>query len=153
MDGLLIALFGAKMDSFWSFRSFAGIYILIIVICYAAFVYRRSLCGIEKRRIDNLYATCYNWDVKKADAYYFFTYKVFRIRISMDILHAPIYHGRPENCNGRMEKEVRTYDLLMMPGEKKFQTKLVSRQLGVSRLSFAPEKFLPAVQHDVIYVD
>lgn len=109
----------------------------------------------------------------------------------MDILHAPIYHGRPENCNGRMEKEVRTYDLLdllaipylrmdhealptidachdvdmrlnthvcknlflcntsktsfyllMMPGEKKFQTKLVSRQLGVSRLSFAPEKFL-----------
>lgn len=59
------------MDSFWSFRSFAGIYILIIVICYAAFVYRRSLCGIEKRRIDNLYATCYNWDVKKTDAYYF----------------------------------------------------------------------------------
>ncbi len=29
-----------------------------------------------------------------------------------------------------------------MPGEKKFQTKLVSRQLGVARLSFAPEEYL-----------
>ncbi len=30
----------------------------------------------------------------------------------------------------------------MMPGEKKFQTKLVSRQLGIARLSFAPEEYM-----------
>ncbi len=109
----------------------------------------------------------------------------------MDILHTPIYKGRPENCSGRLEKEIRTYDLLdelcipyvridhealptieachdvdtrldihvcknlflcntqktifymlMMPGEKKFQTKVVSKQLGVARLSFAPEEFM-----------
>ncbi len=32
--------------------------------------------------------------------------------------------------------------LLIMPGDKKFQTKIVSKQLGVARLSFAPEEFL-----------
>lgn len=32
--------------------------------------------------------------------------------------------------------------LLVMPGRKKFQTKLVSKQLGVARLSFAPETYL-----------
>ena len=109
----------------------------------------------------------------------------------MDILHTPIYEGRPEDCSGRLEKEIRTYDLLdslsipylridhealptieachdvdtrlnihvcknlflcntqktsfymlMMPGEKKFQTKVVSKQLGVARLSFAPEEYM-----------
>ena len=109
----------------------------------------------------------------------------------MDILHATIWEGRPEDPAGRLEKELRAYDLLdslgicyqridhealptieacqdvdtrlnthvcknlflcntqktnfyllMMPGEKKFQTKLVSRQLGVARLSFAPEEYL-----------
>ena len=30
----------------------------------------------------------------------------------------------------------------MMPGEKKFQTKIVSKQLGVARLSFAPEEYM-----------
>ena len=30
----------------------------------------------------------------------------------------------------------------MMPGEKKFRTKIVSKQLGVARLSFAPEEFM-----------
>ena len=32
--------------------------------------------------------------------------------------------------------------MLMMPGEKKFRTKIVSKQLGVARLSFAPEEFM-----------
>lgn len=32
--------------------------------------------------------------------------------------------------------------LLVMPGDKKFQTKIVSKQLGVARLSFATEDFL-----------
>lgn len=32
--------------------------------------------------------------------------------------------------------------LLVMPGDKKFQTKIVSKQLGVARLSFAPEEYL-----------
>lgn len=109
----------------------------------------------------------------------------------MDILHAPVYEGRPTDPAGRLEKELHTYDLLdslqipyqridhealptieacrdvdtrlgihvcknlflcntqktafyllMMPGEKKFQTKLVSKQLGVARLSFAPEEYM-----------
>ena len=99
--------------------------------------------------------------------------------------------GRPENNNGRLDKEIRVYDfldelgieferidhetamtmeacedidaaleaticknlflcnrqktnfyLLMMPGEKKFKTKEVSKQLGVARLSFADETFM-----------
>lgn len=109
----------------------------------------------------------------------------------MDILHTPIFEGRPENTADRLEKEIRTYDLLdslgisyrridheamptieachdvdarlgihicknlflcntrktdfyllMMPGEKKFQTKIVSKQLGIARLSFAPEEYM-----------
>ena len=32
--------------------------------------------------------------------------------------------------------------LLVMPGAKKFQTKVVSKLLGVARLSFAPEEYL-----------
>ncbi len=100
-----------------------------------------------------------------------------------------LYRGRPEDCTGRLEKEVRTYDLLdaldipfyrtdhepawnmevcnvidavlgvlicknlflcnrqktrfyllLMPGDKPFQTRNLSRQLGISRLSFgSPE--------------
>ncbi|MBR5976027.1 MAG: prolyl-tRNA synthetase associated domain-containing protein [Clostridiales bacterium] len=98
-----------------------------------------------------------------------------------------LYKGRPENTEGRLEREVRTYDfldrlgisylrtdheradnmaacneidavldvvicknlflcnkqgtrfyLLMMPGDKKFRTKELSKQIGSSRLSFAP---------------
>lgn len=109
----------------------------------------------------------------------------------MDILHTPIFEGRPDNTTNRLDKEIRTYDLLdslhipyqridheamptieachdvdkrlgihvcknlflcntqktnfyllMMPGEKKFQTKVVSKQLGVARLSFAPEEYM-----------
>lgn len=97
--------------------------------------------------------------------------------------------GRPADCEGRLDKEIRTYDfldhlgiayqrldheaaetmegcreidealqaticknlflcnrqetqfyLLMMPGDKKFKTKDLSRELGVSRLSFASEE-------------
>ena len=108
----------------------------------------------------------------------------------MDILHAPVYEGRPTDTANRLEKELRAYDLLdsldmtylrmdhdalptieacqdvdtrlnthvcknlflcntqktsfyllMMPGEKKFQTKVVSKQLGIARLSFAPEEY------------
>ncbi|MCM1500621.1 MAG: prolyl-tRNA synthetase associated domain-containing protein [Clostridium sp.] len=100
-------------------------------------------------------------------------------------------NGRPVDCNGRLEKEVRTYDfldklgieykrldheaamamevceeidkalqaticknlflcnrqetdfyLLMMPGDKKFKTKDLSKELGVSRLSFAKESYM-----------
>lgn len=100
-----------------------------------------------------------------------------------------LYHGRPENTEGRQEREVRVYDfldqlgieywrtdhrqeaytmedcvdvdsvleaticknlflcnrqqtkfyLLMMPGDKKFKTKELSKQLGIARLSFADE--------------
>lgn len=100
--------------------------------------------------------------------------------------------GRPTDCSGRLEREVRIYDLLdklgieyertdhekantmekcneidkildtiicknlflcnrqqtefyllMMPGDKPFKTKYITKQLGCSRLSFAPsEKML-----------
>ncbi|MCC8151968.1 MAG: prolyl-tRNA synthetase associated domain-containing protein [Lachnospiraceae bacterium] len=99
--------------------------------------------------------------------------------------------GRPVSNEGRMEKEIRAYDLLdslyisyqrvdheaamnmevceaidlalqaticknlflcnrqetdfyllMMPGTKKFKTKDLSKQLGVSRLSFASEEYM-----------
>ncbi len=100
--------------------------------------------------------------------------------------------GRPTDCSGRLEREVRVYDLLdklgieyertdheeantmekcneidkildtiicknlflcnrqqtefyllMMPGDKPFKTKHITKQLGCSRLSFAPsEKML-----------
>lgn len=102
-----------------------------------------------------------------------------------------LHKGRPITKERRLDKEVRTYDLLdelnieywrvdhepamtieachdvekvlgtaicknlflcntqktnfyllVMPGHKKFQTKVVSKQLGVARLSFAPEEFL-----------
>lgn len=102
-----------------------------------------------------------------------------------------LMEGRPENCAGRLEKEIRTYDfldqlgvayqridhpetmtmeaceavdrvlraticknlflcnrqetdfyLLMMPGEKKFRTKDLSKCLGVARLSFAKEEYM-----------
>ncbi len=97
-----------------------------------------------------------------------------------------LYHGRPDNTEGRLEREVRTYDfldnlgieyartdhepantmeacndidavlgvlicknlflcnrqktnyyLLMMPGDKKFKTKELSKQINSARLSFA----------------
>lgn len=96
-----------------------------------------------------------------------------------------LYCGRPEDCTGRLEKEIKTYDLLdslnipfqrtdhapattmevcniidaalevlicknlflcnrqktkfyllLMPGDKPFKTKNLSKQLGVARLSF-----------------
>lgn len=37
--------------------------------------------------------------------------------------------------------------LLMMPGEKKFKTKELSRQIGSARLSFAPEEFMEEYLH------
>ncbi|MEE8886279.1 MAG: prolyl-tRNA synthetase associated domain-containing protein [Eubacteriales bacterium] len=102
-----------------------------------------------------------------------------------------VYSGRPENTDGRLDREIRTYDfldrlginykrtdhepadtmehchaidavldvlicknlflcnrqktdyyLLMMPGDKPFKTKNLSKQLGISRLSFAPEEMM-----------
>ncbi len=99
--------------------------------------------------------------------------------------------GRPENLTGRLDKEIRTYNLLdslgvdyqridheaamtmgaceeidkvlgaticknlflcnrqetafyllMMPGDKKFLTKVLSKELGVARLSFAKEEYM-----------
>lgn len=37
--------------------------------------------------------------------------------------------------------------LLMMPGEKKFKTKELSKQLGCARLSFAPEEYMEKYLH------
>ena len=103
-----------------------------------------------------------------------------------------LYRGRPQNTEGRLDREIRTYDfldsldidylrtdharadnmeacnaidavlevvicknlflcnrqktqyyLLMMPGDKKFKTKELSRQINSARLSFAePEDML-----------
>ncbi len=102
-----------------------------------------------------------------------------------------VYTGRPENTEGRIENEIKSYDfldkagisyyrvdheahmnmesckevdeelgttlcknlvlcnrqrtnfyLLMMPGDKKFLTKDLSKQLGVARLSFASDDYL-----------
>ncbi|MCD8133335.1 MAG: hypothetical protein LUE19_05710, partial [Clostridiales bacterium] len=106
--------------------------------------------------------------------------------------------GRPASDAGRMEKEIRVYDLLdslqvdyqrvdheaamnmevceaidvalqaticknlflcnrqetdfyllMMPGTKKFKTKDLSKQLGVSRLAFAPETWFRCHKSDL----
>lgn len=102
-----------------------------------------------------------------------------------------LYHGRPQTEEGRLPKEIRTYDILdrlhipyerldhqavstieachdidrflgiqicknlflcnaqktkfymlMMPGEKKFRTALLSKQIGSSRLSFAGFEYM-----------
>lgn len=103
-----------------------------------------------------------------------------------------LFSGRPQSEEGRLDKEIRTYDyldrlgiaferidhepantmaaceaidealspavicknlflcnagktqfyLLLLRGDKKFKTASVSKQLGVSRLSFAPEEFM-----------
>ena len=102
-----------------------------------------------------------------------------------------LQNGRPADCTGRLEKEIRTYDfldelgieykridheeastmevcakidealdaticknlflcnrqetdfyLLMMPGDKKFKTKDLSKELEVARLSFANEEYM-----------
>ncbi len=102
-----------------------------------------------------------------------------------------LQQGRPENAEGRLEKEVRVYDLLdglniayqrvdhapadtmeicaaideslgaticknlllcnrqqtdfyllMMPGSKNFRTSVLSKEIGTSRLSFAPAEFM-----------
>ncbi len=104
-----------------------------------------------------------------------------------------LYHGRPENPAGRLEKEIKVYDLLdrlemdyyrtdhepagnmeacneidavlgtvicknlflctankkkfyllMMPGDKQFKTKILSRQIQTSRLSFAKPEYMKA---------
>ena len=67
-----------------------------------------------------------------------------------------LFDGRPEVVDGRLPREIRTYDfldklgieykrtdhepkfyLLMMPGDKKFKTKELSSQINSARLSFA----------------
>lgn len=102
-----------------------------------------------------------------------------------------VHEGRPDNCQDRLPKEIRSYDLLdslnikyqridhepmytvemchdvdrllnisicknlflcnsqetafyllLMPGQKRFQAGVLSRQLGISRLSFANEKYM-----------
>lgn len=102
-----------------------------------------------------------------------------------------LHNGRPVNTEGRLDKEIRTYDfldqlgveykridhapamtmevcaqidealqaticknlflcnrqetdfyLLMIPGDKRFKTKDLSKALGVSRLSFAKEEYM-----------
>ena len=102
-----------------------------------------------------------------------------------------LLNGRPSDCRNRLEREVRTYDLLdelgihyqrtdhratdtmaecneidavlgvvicknlflcnrqktnfyllVMPGDKPFKTKELSKQMGISRLSFADESFM-----------
>jgi YbaK / prolyl-tRNA synthetases associated domain. len=102
-----------------------------------------------------------------------------------------VYRGRPENAAGRLDKEIRVYDLLdklgieylrvdheplntieacgkaeeslrvsicknlflcnnqktrfyllIMPGNKKFKTKDLSKQIGSARLSFGPQEYM-----------
>lgn len=102
-----------------------------------------------------------------------------------------LFHGRPENTEGRQEREIRVYDeldslgieyvrtdhghadtmeacndidavldvlicknlflcnrqktkfyLLMMPGDKPFKTKELSKQINSARLSFAPPDYM-----------
>ena len=102
-----------------------------------------------------------------------------------------LYHGRPEITEGRLPREVRTYDfldsiaipyirtdheradnmeacneidaalgvlmcknlflcnrqktnfyLLLMPGDKPFKTKEITKQIGSARLSFGPEEYM-----------
>lgn len=107
-----------------------------------------------------------------------------------------LYHGRPEDCSGRLEREIKVYDLLdslgiiyertdhepadtmeacqkidkildvvicknlflcnrqktrfyllMMPGEKPFKTKDLSKQINSARLSFADEEAMEQYLH------
>ncbi len=46
-------------------------------------------------------------------------------------------------CNGQKT----AFYLLMMPGEKKFKTKELSKKIDSSRLSFAPEEFMEEYLH------
>jgi Ala-tRNA(Pro) deacylase len=114
--------------------------------------------------------------------------------LKKEVLFMILTEGRPESCEGRLEKEVRVYDLLdalripyqrvdhevamtmeacaaidevldatvcknlflcnrqktdfyllMMPGAKPFKTKLLSKQIGSSRLSFATPEHMEAL--------
>ena len=80
-----------------------------------------------------------------------------------------LYEGRPADTSGREDKEIRTYDLLdslqvpfvrvdhdalptieacrevyllLMPGNKKFKTAVLSKQIGSARLSFGEAEFM-----------
>ena len=73
-----------------------------------------------------------------------------------------LYNGRPTDLTGREDREIRVYDLLdslgieyqrtdhghadtmeaMMPGDKPFKTKELSKQIGSARLSFATPDFM-----------
>ncbi|MBQ2266065.1 MAG: prolyl-tRNA synthetase associated domain-containing protein [Clostridia bacterium] len=55
----------------------------------------------------------------------------------VEVLGAPI-HKNLFLCNAQKTD----FYLLVMPGEKPFKTKLLSPQLGCSRLSFAPGEFM-----------
>lgn len=46
-------------------------------------------------------------------------------------------------CNARKT----VFYLLLMPGDKKFKTKELSKQIGSARLSFAPEEFMEEYLH------
>ena len=48
-----------------------------------------------------------------------------------------VFVQQSENC----------FYLLLMPGEKKFKTKELSKQIGSARLSFAPEEFMEEYLH------
>lgn len=107
------------------------------------------------------------------------------------MMDTTIYNGRPDNTQGRLDKEIASYDLLealeipfrrvdheplmtieacqgvdallgidicknlflcnrqetdfyllLMPGNKPFKTKYLSKQLGTARLSFASEQYM-----------
>ncbi len=120
--------------------------------------------------------------------------KAYLRKTETDMKELTLYNTRPANADGRLEKEIRCYDLLdslnieyirvdhepaetmavceeidktlgaaicknlflcnkqqtlfyllMMPGEKPFKTKLLSKQIGSSRLSFATAEHMESL--------
>ena len=48
-------------------------------------------------------------------------------------MNLTLYTGRPEDCTGRLEKEVRTYDLLDKLGMEYWRTDLRKARRGMTR--------------------
>lgn len=116
---------------------------------------------------------------------------IWKIILNTEEENMKLYRGRPENTEGRLEKEIKVYDLLdqlgmeyyrtdhepagnmeacneidavlgtvicknlflctankkkfyllMMPGDKPFKTKILSKQIHTSRLSFASPAYM-----------
>lgn len=90
--------------------------------------------------------------------------EVYRLLKSLEIPFQRMDHGPMatiEACRGVDEilgihmcknlflcnSQKTVFYLLLMPGEKKFKTKELSKQIGSARLSFAPEEFMEEYLH------